>query len=145
MKKPYTYYGKNTAGSTRIDGVTIITVTWWAKNHMTDLAAIADTCDFSAIYTKRDDIIGHVILKNHDFLEEMMEDFRADPFHKYMLDTMGLAENGANVIRVQTAMSDILARCIGQILIDTGWWSANEKRIMKDRKNYRSVCKVMQS
>lgn len=147
------------AGAVRTDGIGSIMIAWWVKNGgLKDLESVAEKCDFSNAKNFTNNVIGLKIVGKRNYFKEMMHDFFADPFHLYIIELMGVKEDKHTVAngyvldwsapennRIIYLLSYKLEETIGYTLKTSAWWSNNIKHITKERKDNKSVAKVMES
>jgi hypothetical protein len=155
MHRPKTLFTNDTrAGIDRIEGVVVMMISWWVhQGGLKDLEQVAEQCNFGALDAKRDNKIGKIILSKRNYHEEMLRDFWADPFQRYMLETLNLKPDEKVPEDVQGwvwghplhIMRHKFEGFIGHALIDSGWWDRNAERIKKERENYKRVRQVMES
>lgn len=137
-------------------------VSYWVEQQSAEhMEQVASTCDFSALEVKLDYAIGEILVAKHDYFGDMMRYFKADPYHRYQIEAMhgsvdidtdprslvcvlGLP-NSRNALIIQDMFSDTLKRYVGQVLIDSDWWTKNDNRIKNSRKNFKKVKLVMES
>lgn len=140
------------AGAERTEGVCIMLVSSWiADGGLRLLEEVADQCNFEALDVKRDDTLGEIVLAKHSFDQELLDYLWKQPITSHMCEGLGLSRTerlpdtlrGNYVRGPARTLRYILERYIGYHLQE--WWSKNEKRIKKERENYKRVKAVMES
>ncbi len=140
------------AGAQRCEGVCIALVSAWvASGGLDSLEEVADQCDFSTLDVRRDDRLGEFILARRDYGVEMLRWMWKDPTCAHMLETLSITRRDALPETLRDGFSRsavrtlryILERIVGYHLHD--WWAQNEKRLKKERENFKRVRMVMDS
>jgi hypothetical protein len=157
-------FDTSNTGNARLEGLMIAMIEWWIQYHALDedLRKTADGCDFSHMQLQKDDNIGRIVLQNSNYWKRFLNDVNRDPAMALMMKiVMEPSEDNFHPSFVQTvhsgsiqsAIDSVVERitssfhyrfenAIGYRLFVIGWWKENEKRIKKERANFKAVAKI---
>ena len=148
MGKPKDLFNEatNDAG-VRTEGIIVAMIEWWidAKGGLSNLESIADQCNFEAIEKKSPDVVAKLLFAKYDWKKDFLEVFQRDQsyFYKLLLPDghKNLESNREHFNRI---VDWRLPNAVAYRLF-TGWWVKHDKRIKKERDNYKRVQYVMES
>jgi hypothetical protein len=155
MQAPDTFFNANTnVGVDRVDGLVVAMISWWIfRGGLADICEVADTCSFEALDVKRDDTLGQIILAKRDYCQEMIRAVHENLEMCHLLRLLKFqpgtpipaslsGDYGAGAVRLIRYRMEAF---VGHQLQFCGWWDRNEKRIKKERAQFKYVKKVMES
>ena len=137
------------AGCLRIEGVIISLIEWWVQvGGLENLKAVADACNFEAIEVKRDDKIGEIVNKHHNFMQDFVNSLKRNPglwSQLMMIYRTGVKSNYYDVGIVGQMLTHRFNLEVGHQLVKSGWWKENQSKIKKQREQFKMVRKIMES
>ena len=133
----------------RTEGIITAMIEWWidVKNGLANLEAVADKCSFEAILIKCADEVTKILFEKYDYKTAFLTAWKQDPNNVYFYDMIlpiGHKNHDVNLAFFNQIVDQRLPYAVAHRLFTT-WWPKHDKRIKKERENYKRVQRIMES